>query len=111
MLARVREWFRSRYAPVLPPPHDPWAGWERIVAAAADAWPVELRDRLTDAEVQAIAEGRNDRCDALREAMREGGELWRFSSPREAWQARCGRAGIALVRDGVPVCSVVTMLN
>lgn len=111
MLARVRQWFRSRYAPDLPPPYDPWAGWERIVGAAADARPVELRAPLTDAEVQAIVEGQNDRCDALREAMRSGGELWRFSSPREAWAARCGRAGIALVRDGVPVCSVVTMLN
>jgi len=38
-------------------------------------------------------------------------ELWAFSSPAESWQHLAGRAGIALVRKGVPVRTIVTTMN
>jgi hypothetical protein len=37
--------------------------------------------------------------------------LWEFSSPLENWQMLCGRAGIALVRGGEIVASIVTEMN
>ena len=43
--------------------------------------------------------------------IQEGDELWNFSSPAESWRMLCGRAGIALVRNGEIVDSFVTMMN
>lgn len=43
--------------------------------------------------------------------IREGDELWNFSSPAESWWELCGRAGIALVRNGEIEDSFVTMMN
>ncbi len=42
---------------------------------------------------------------------RTGDELWRFSSPPETWQRKCGSAGIALVRDRQIVHAIITMRN
>ena len=43
--------------------------------------------------------------------MQEGDELWEFSSSSDSWQHLAGRAGIALVRDGKVVDSIVTLMN
>ena len=40
-----------------------------------------------------------------------GDELKRFSSPQETWENKCGREGIALVRDGVVVYAIVLKRN
>jgi len=37
--------------------------------------------------------------------------LWTFMSPKESWENLAGRAGIAVVRDGIPVMVMTTMLN
>ncbi len=42
---------------------------------------------------------------------RTGDELWRFASPEPTWAHLCGRAGIALVRDGRVIYAIVTMMN
>ena len=44
-------------------------------------------------------------------AMQPGDELWEFSSPEDAWKHLAGRAGFAVVRNGTPVASLVTMMN
>ena len=48
---------------------------------------------------------------AFKASMRPGDELWTFSSPEESWRALAGRGGIALVRGGQVVDSIVTILN
>lgn len=53
----------------------------------------------------------NNMWRALLAKMRSGDELWEFSSSRESWQHLCGRRGIALVRGGEVVASVLTEMN
>ena len=43
--------------------------------------------------------------------MQPGDELWEFRSGRESWQHLAGRAGIALMRDGREVASLITMMS
>jgi hypothetical protein len=43
--------------------------------------------------------------------MQPGDELWEFSSSGESWQNLCGRAGVALVRGGEVVASMITSMN
>jgi|ERR1700722_1199360 hypothetical protein len=40
-----------------------------------------------------------------------GDELWVFSSPPDSWEHLAGRSGVALVRGGVPIRILVTMMN
>ena len=47
----------------------------------------------------------------LRFLMLPGDEFWAFNSPSEYWQKLCGRAGVALVRNGNPVGHVVLVMN
>ena len=53
----------------------------------------------------------NDRWRELLAQMQPGDELWEFSSPPDTWAHLCGRAGIALVREGKIVASLVTLMN
>jgi hypothetical protein len=53
----------------------------------------------------------NDRWKELLAGRAEGDELWEFCSPPESWQHRAGRTGIALVRDGEIIDSIVTVMN
>lgn len=43
--------------------------------------------------------------------LREGDELWWYETPQETWDALCGRAGFALVRDGEIVSLTHTIIN
>lgn len=43
--------------------------------------------------------------------MQPGDELWRFSSSAESWQRLGGCGGIALIRRGEVVASVLTDMN
>ncbi len=47
----------------------------------------------------------------LRAFMRPGDALWRFSSPRDSWRRRGGRAGLCVVRAGAVVYTLVTVMN
>jgi hypothetical protein len=47
----------------------------------------------------------------LKALMLAGDELWTFTSPSNSWRDLAGRAGIALVRSGVPVKVIVTTMN
>jgi hypothetical protein len=44
-------------------------------------------------------------------SMREGEELWEFSSAEHAWQNLAGRAGIALVRNDEIVDCILTAMS
>ncbi len=43
--------------------------------------------------------------------MRPGDELWEFCSPPETWEHLAGRAGLALVRDGAILDTIIMMVN
>src|SRR5438105_4131275 len=43
--------------------------------------------------------------------MQDGDELWEFCSPPDSWAHMAGRAGIALVRGGNVLDSIVSMRN
>lgn len=47
----------------------------------------------------------------IKEQMQTGDQLYRFRSPPETWANMAGRAGIALVRDGRVIDTLVTSLN
>lgn len=47
----------------------------------------------------------------LKERMQPGDELWEFSSPPESWAHLAGRSGIALLRDGQVIGSIITRMN
>jgi hypothetical protein len=85
------------------------------------AW---LQKRVTVAEVEAANGVRADRLGPdpvpfgfqnarwreLLAQMQEGDELWEFCSPEASWRQGAGRAGIALVRNGQVVASLVTLM-
>jgi hypothetical protein len=43
--------------------------------------------------------------------MKPGDELWTFCSPAESWQNLAGRRGIVLLRDGMAIAEIVTLMN
>jgi hypothetical protein len=91
-------------------------------AAGIKDW---LQNRLTIAEAEAVYGVKDDRLGpnpvpfgfqndkwrALVAEMQDGDELWEFSSPPESWQNLAGRAGVALIRRGEVVRSIVTTMN
>jgi hypothetical protein len=94
----------------------------RPLAAGIKDW---LQKRLTVAEAEAAYAVRDSRLGpdpvpfgfqnnewrALVAAMQDGDELWEFTSPPESWQGLHGRAGVALVRRGEVVRTIVTTMN
>ena len=47
----------------------------------------------------------------LLDAYHEGDELWEFSTPLHFWQHLVGRGGVALVRQGVIIDHIVSIMN
>ena len=72
---------------------------------------------ITDDRIQRFPEARrpfafeNPRWEALKGRMQPGDALWTFASRSESWQAHAGRSGIALVRAGKVVETLVTLMN
>jgi len=112
-----------------------WLGYCAIVPAAiADeaaavipvAW---LEKKVTVAEAEAAHPGITDdriarfpqaakpfgfqhqKWEEFKAAMLPGDELWTFSSPADSWKHLAGRAGIAIVRNGVPVRIIITLMS
>lgn len=76
-----------------------------------DNFPTEwLIEKLDIAEVERkfLSDGRWIR---MKNRMEQGDEVWSFSSPDESWQHLAGRKGIALVRNGHVIGSIVTIMN
>ena len=53
----------------------------------------------------------NDKWTALKGKLLEGDELWEFCSSPQSWRDHAGRAGIALVRNGIPIKYFITLMN
>jgi hypothetical protein len=47
----------------------------------------------------------------MKQQIRQGDELWGFATPPKTWEHLHGRGGIALVRDGKIINSVVTLMS
>ncbi len=48
---------------------------------------------------------------ALKDVMRDGDELWQFSSPEKTWERLMGRGGFVVLRDGEVIGKIVTIFN
>jgi hypothetical protein len=53
----------------------------------------------------------NAEWEVLKAEIQPGDELWRFVSPPESWKHLAGSAGVALVRRGAIIRSIVTLMN
>ncbi|WP_342358377.1 hypothetical protein [Terrarubrum flagellatum] len=53
----------------------------------------------------------NTRWNELTSAMKPSDEIWLFSSPAESWKMKTGLAGVAVVRDGVAIATIITEMN
>lgn len=82
---------------------------KQVTVAEAEAENMVQSDRLGPDPVPFGFD--NDKWRKLLNQMQDGDELWEFVSSRESWKALAGRAGIALVRNGEVVTSIVTMMN
>ena len=113
LLERIRHATTATPAPPKPR-REPVLDWY-VPPPPAPPEPEEetLRRRLTVAEIEADNPGfaGHARWEEIKATMQPGDELWSFHSPSWTWQALCGRAGIALVRDGAIVAELITMMN
>jgi hypothetical protein len=82
---------------------------KRVTVAEAEAAHMVKSDRLGPAPVPFGFQ--NDKWRALLAEMQDGDELWEFASSPESWKDFHGRAGIALVRRGDVVRTLVTIMN
>jgi hypothetical protein len=53
----------------------------------------------------------NEEWERLEAALEAADELWTFCSPAESWEHHAGRMGVAVVRGGRIVMSLVTIMN
>jgi hypothetical protein len=70
-----------------------------------------LTQKTTRSEAEAAFGFQNGEWLEFIAKMQDGDELWTFTSSDESWEHLCGCAGIALVRRGEIVDSIVTELN
>ena len=52
-------------------------------------------------------------CDVVEVSKRldPGDELWKFCSPEDTWLAKCGTAGLAIVREGEIIYAEQVAMN
>jgi hypothetical protein len=101
-----------------------------VVHEAASAIPITwLEKKISVAEAEATYPGvkddsaarfpdaakpfgfRHQQWEELKAAMMPGDDIWTFASPPKSWEDLSGRAGVALVRGGVPIMILVTAMN
>lgn len=66
-----------------------------------------LIERIPDVDAVGVGEDQ----DIVRDAIAKGNEVWRFRTPAHTWKKRHGRAGIAVLRDGIPLTMYVVLMN
>ncbi len=69
--------------------------------------PSQMRLRLSQDLEKAV----ETNLTKLTQILREGGELRKYASSPESWANMCGRAGLAIVKDGKVLWTCVTMMN
>lgn len=53
----------------------------------------------------------NDEWEEFKARIQDGDELWEFSSPPESWERLAGRSGLCIVRDGIIINVMITIIN
>jgi hypothetical protein len=95
-----------------PPIPTAWLKEKTTVAEVEAAHPGITDDRVTRFPDAAKPFGfQNRQWEEFKAFVLPGDEIRIFSSPPDSWQHLAGRAGIALVRDGVPIRIIVTRMN
>lgn len=82
-----------------------------VEQAEADNPGITGKRALRHPELARPFGGQNREWESLKAEMQPGDEIWTFASPAPDWRALAGRAGVALVRQGVPIKVVVTLMN
>jgi hypothetical protein len=96
-------------APMIP---KAWLIEKVTVAEAEAAHPGIKDDRVARFPDAAKPFGfRHREWEEFKVQMLPADELWTFSSPPDSWGDLAGRAGVALVRNGVPIGTIVTVMN
>ncbi|MGO9008410.1 MAG: hypothetical protein ACLQIQ_20490 [Beijerinckiaceae bacterium] len=89
-----------------------WLQEKISVAEAEAAHPGVNDERLSrHPELAKPFGGLNRQWEALKSEMEPGDEIWTFSNPADYWEHLAGRAGVALVRHGKAVKTIVTLMN
>ena len=89
-----------------------WLQKKVSVAEAETTYPGIKDDRVARFPDAAKPFGfRHRQWEELKAAVIPGDEIWTFASPPESWTDLAGRAGVALVRNGVPIKVVTTAMN
>lgn len=89
-----------------------WLQKKISVADAETAHPGIKDDRVARFPEAAKPFGfSHQQWEDLKAAMVPGDEIWTFTSPPESWSGLAGRAGVVLVRNGVPIKMVITAMN
>lgn len=89
-----------------------WLQKKVTIAAAEGEHHGITDDRIVRAPDAAKPFGfQHQAWEEFKAAMLPGDEIWTFSSPQDSWQHLAGRTGIALVRKGIPIRTIVTLMN
>ena len=85
----------------------------RVLQVIPASWLVE---RVSKEEIVAMIKPDklnrlSDELAIIMSEMKPSDEFWHFSSPSKTWANLAGRSGIAIVRNGVPLDSIVLMMN
>jgi len=77
-------------------------------------WPKPRREPKSEMARQHLDQVREQweyEAAFLRDAIADGGVLWWWSSSEESWEHLGGRAGLAVVKDGLVMAMMTTMMN
>ncbi len=77
---------------------------------------LNTKTSIAELEEKEMYEGKpfgyqNAQWEEFKAKMIIGDELWEFSSSSESWDSLAGRAGVALVRNGEVIDSIVTIMS
>jgi hypothetical protein len=86
---------------------------ERVSVEQAEMSFTPLSDQLASRSQRPNAFVKRERhlWETLKSHMVEGDELWYFCSPQETWPALRGRYGIALVRNGRAIETIILLMS
>ena len=71
-----------------------------------------IRKELVDSDLpQSLVEGMTETLNEVQHLLGLNDELFKFSSPPETWQNMMGTSGLAIVRNGQIVRSIMLAMN
>jgi hypothetical protein len=89
-----------------------WLQKQITIAEAETAYPGITDDRVKNFPDAAKPFGfRHAEWEAFKTHMQPGDQLWTFMSPPKSWEDLAGRSGIALVRNGAPIETIIGAMN